>query len=273
MYNIIKQNGEKWVRESFDSIKGQSDDIMVVDYSSDDNIEEIVKEYGFRFFRIDKTNGLPYHDAKIWNKAIYESKYDIFTMLNPDSIWDKNLTNYILKWYKKHDYKKYFLTVRLLQMKDENVIDKHGLLWVYYKPFLLKVRGMDERTYIGEGPDRGTHRYSIRIMLEIFNLKKSHISSNSTHRYHLSRKVKHRTCYHMYTPRILLGFYAPKILNIIKKLFNILKEHMHIFNKLRQLTYSNVIKTLDSNFSTTILINKINENFDEGVKKVINSYW
>ena len=28
--NMVKLNGEKWVRESFDSIKNQSDDILVV---------------------------------------------------------------------------------------------------------------------------------------------------------------------------------------------------------------------------------------------------
>ena len=69
--NVIEQNGEEWVRESFDSIKGQSDDIMVVDYSSDDNIEEIAKEYNFKFFTIDKVKDIPYHEAKLFNKGVF----------------------------------------------------------------------------------------------------------------------------------------------------------------------------------------------------------
>lgn len=273
--DIIKQSGEEWVRESFDSIKDQSDDIIVVDYSSNDDIKKLTEEYNFRFFRINKVKGIPYYDARLWNKAILEAKYDIFVMLTPDNIMDKNLTNIILKWYEEHDYKKYFLTVSMLtyQMIYGKVFSENGLVFVYYRPFLLKVRGLDERTYIGEGQDRGTHRYSIRIMFEIFNLKKSYILTDSIHKYHPPRKVKHPTRYHQYMPRIILGFYAPKILNIIKKIFNILRKYIPIFNKIRQLTHSKVMKTLGIDFSITKLIDEINENFNEGVKKVINSYW
>ena len=273
--DIIEQHGEKWIRETFDSIKNQSDDIIVIDYNSNDNIKEIAEEYGFRFFRIEKTNGLPYHDAKMWNKAIHEAKYDIFMMLQSDAVWDKNLTNYILKWYEEHDYKKNVLTVNLLfnQILNGKFSSQHGYIMVYYRPFLLKVRGTDERTYMGEGFDRGTHRYSIRIMFEIFNLKRFHIHSNSMHRAHPPTKFKNQRSYRQYTPQTILGLHIPKLLNIIKKTFNLLKGYIHVVDKLRQLTQFNVSRKLDSNFSSTKMINEINKNFDEGVKQVINSYW
>jgi len=190
VYNIIKQSNEKWIKESFDSIKNQSDDIIVVDYSSDDNIKGVAKEYGFRFFRIDKIKGLPIHNAKMWNKAIYEAKYDILVMLTPDAIFDENLTESILKWYEEYDPEKYFLSMRFLwQLEDKKLNSIAGGLFVYYKPFLMKVRGLDERTYMRGGSERGTHRYSIRIMYEVFNLKDFIVMSNNIHRFHELRQI------------------------------------------------------------------------------------
>jgi len=270
VYNMIKQTNEKWVRESFNSIKNQSDDIIVIDYSSDDNIKEITKEYGFRFIKIAKVKGLSIHGAKMWNKAIYEAKYDIFVMLTPDGIYDENLTKSILKWYKEYDYKKYFLNISFFMQTENNKLIP-GSLWVYYKPFLLKVRGLDERTYMRGGLERGTHRYSLRIMYDIFDLKKFDVTANNIHRFHKPRKTGRVTNRH-YTIRMILLAYTPKILIILQKTFNILKKNMNIFNKLRQLTHSNVLKTLGE-FSNTKLIDEINENFEEGIKKVVNSYW
>ena len=186
--NMVKLNGEKWVRESFDSIKNQSDDILVVDYSSDDNIKEIADEYDFRFFTVDKVEGLPFHDAKLWNKGIYEAKYDLIVPISPDCIYDENLTEFILEWYGYYGHKKYLLTSYYIkQLPNKRLSGVSGVMAVYYRPYLLKARGCDERTYIRGGPNRGTHRYSLRIMMEVFGLKQFWVVMKSFHRYHKFR--------------------------------------------------------------------------------------
>jgi len=188
-YNMVKQSSEEWVRESFDSIRNQSDDIMIVDYSSDDNIEKIAKEYGFRFFRIDKVKGIAFHDAKLWNKGIHEAKYDLFVPISPDCIYEEDLSNFILEWYKCYGHKKYHLLLYHIK-EDIDGIKKglYGFSGVFYRPYLLKIRGCDERTHIRGGYERGTHRYTLRMMLEYYDLKPFYTIKN-THRHHEPRGI------------------------------------------------------------------------------------
>jgi len=223
-YNIIKQNGEEWIRESFDSIKNQSDDIIVVDCNSDDNIKEIAEEYGFRFFRIIEKN-LRFHDAKMFNKAVYESKYDLFVPVTPDAIFDKDLSDFILEWFEKYGFRKYILFIYYLnQIQDKTIKSISGFSGVFYKPLLYKIRGCDERTYIRGGSQKGAHRYTKRIMLEVYCLKPFYTILENIHRYHPVRR------------------------------------------------FSSTSKVL-SNFTSTDMIESLKENFNEGVKTVVNSYF
>lgn len=230
-YNMVKQNGEKFVRESFESLKGQSDDIMVIDYSSDDNIEEITGDYGFRFFKVDKVKGVPYHDAKLYNKAIYESKYDLFVTVNQDVVYDKDLTKFFLEWYEKNGHKKYFLMLKPKQEFENKTVGGHyGRFGLYYRPLLLKIRGCDERTYVRGGSVMGAHRYMILIMLKVYGLELLYIIKN-IHKWHPQREL---TRYPNVDIRKALG--------------------VGEWTSLKQIA-------------------SINKNFDEGVKRVVNSYW
>ena len=187
-YNVIEQNGEEWVRESFDSIKGQSDDIMVVDYSSDDNIEEIAEEYNFRFFTVDKVKDLSLHNAKLFNKGVYESKYDLFVPISSDCIYDEDLTNFILEWYENYGHDKYYLIIYYLKQNSRKILEGlYGFSGVFYKPLLLKIRGCDERTYVRGGTNKGAHRYTCRIMLEVYGLKPFSTWLKNFHRFHPKR--------------------------------------------------------------------------------------
>lgn len=180
--NIVKSCGEKWVRESFESIKDQSDDIMVVDYSSTDNIEELANEYGFRFFKVEKTPNVYFHVSKLSNKAIIESKYKYFLRLTPDCIYPPNITDEVLKFYKRNDPNKRIL---VFEYKNSTPIDRprRGRMLAYYKPHLIKVRGWDERTsyFLKE------HVYAQALMYEVFKLKLHTHKQRLTHRDHKRR--------------------------------------------------------------------------------------
>ncbi|MEE9439558.1 MAG: sulfotransferase domain-containing protein [Saprospiraceae bacterium] len=177
--NMIKQRGEQWVRDSFESLKGQSDDIIVVDYSSSDNIEEIAKEYGFRFFNIEKTPGFYFHMSKMFNKAVIESKYDYFVRVTPDCVYPKGLTKRILKFYKGRDPNKFILC-----FEYTNTVPitrkRRGRSLAYYKPLLIKARGWDERTsyFMKE------HVYGQQLMYKVFKLKLQNSSIKLLHREH-----------------------------------------------------------------------------------------
>lgn len=217
-YNMVKQNSEEWVCESFDSIASQSDDIIVVDYSSDDNIKELSDGYDFRFLKVDKTEGIPYHDAKLYNKAIHEAKYDLLVFLTPDAIYEKNLTNFILNWYEKNDHEKYFLLLDYKsQSKDKKIERVWGRSGVYYRPFLLKIRGCDERTYIRGAKERGAHRYIIRIMPEVYDLEEICVVKN-IHRWHKPREL---TCYPTNDIKEILGeFSTTRFIQAFKENFD-----------------------------------------------------
>ncbi|GAF70200.1 unnamed protein product, partial [marine sediment metagenome] len=55
LWNAVDYVGEKTVRESFESMRGQGDEIIVGDYSSTDGTPEIAKEYGFKVINVETT--------------------------------------------------------------------------------------------------------------------------------------------------------------------------------------------------------------------------
>ena len=176
--NIVKLRGEKWVRDSFNSLKGQSDDIIVIDYCSTDNIKALAKEYGFRYFNIEKTPDQYYHTTKMKNKSIIEAKYDLYFGVTPDIIYHKDTTKTILDFYGKHDMNKECL---ILQAKKDNTEFRSPMM-VHNRNLLLKARGVDERiTFYGN-----EHSYINNISLQIFKLTPTYIYEplNLWHRPH-----------------------------------------------------------------------------------------
>ena len=167
--DYIKLRGEKWVRESFQSMQYQSDNVMVIDYDSSDNIEALTKEYGFRFFKIERTPNQFFHLSKMINKAIIEAKHDFFMCVTPDIVYHKriDMTKIILDFYRKHDKNKECL---IIQANKDNTAFRSPMM-VHNRNILLKARGLDERiTFYGN-----EHAYMNNISLQIFKLKPTYI--------------------------------------------------------------------------------------------------
>ena len=169
-YNVISQRGESTIRSSFDSIKGQSDDIIVIDHDSEDNIKEIVEEYGFRYFNVPKTENIYCHHSKMMNKSIIEAKYDLFTQLEADIIYPNNLSMYITSFYQKHNPKKISLFIRCFYDIDGALYPTKtyqrysGALRMFWKPYLIEGRGIDERCTFGN-----SSKYQLCLMRDVFN--------------------------------------------------------------------------------------------------------
>lgn len=160
-YNIIKSRGKKFVEESFWSIAGQSDDIMVIDYDSDDEIKKIAEKYGFRFFTIDKTPKKYFHITKMTNKAIYEAKNEYFIRLTPDVIYPENMTEFLTRKLNSIN-KNECLILRIAKGNSFK-----SPCTVFKKSGLLITRGSDERiSFYG-----GEHKYLRSVYLNKFDLK------------------------------------------------------------------------------------------------------
>jgi len=165
--NIIALRGLKFIKQSFEPMSKLSDDVMVIEYESNDGIKDIAENYGFRYFRIEKTDGFLYHLSKMVNKAVIEAKYPFIARITQDVIYHKNTTNYILKFYKKHNWNKECL---ILQIKKGRSNYKSPML-IHNRKLLLKARGVDERLDIYDNE----HWYFNDITLKVFKLNPTYI--------------------------------------------------------------------------------------------------
>ena len=171
-YNVVKERGEETVRTSFESLMEQSDDILVIDHDSEDNIKELAEEFGFRYFNVPKTKGFFCHHSKMINKSIIEAKYDIYVQAEVDFVYPNNLSYYILSFYNKHNIKKENLFIRCFYLKDGKLYGKKnyqrtaGALRVYWKQHLIDARGIDERCGFGRASN-----YMVRLFRVVFGCR------------------------------------------------------------------------------------------------------
>lgn len=185
--NIIKNRGYKQVNDSFKSIYGQSNDVIVVDNDSEDSeqLKSLCKKYGFRFFSV-KTN--PKYDwgfdiSRVSNKIVLESKNDIFVRLTPDIIYPNNFGMYISTFFENHDPKKNFMAFRMCNVKNDKTINKiWSFIWTGYRPHFIKARGWDERLTYFLMEDMYAHS----IMLYVFGCQR-HINEN-----YILRHINHK---------------------------------------------------------------------------------
>lgn len=165
LWNAIDYSGEDWVRDSFESIKGQGDEIIVGDYSSDDGTPELAKEYGFKVVNVEKTKGIMFHNTKVINKIISECKSNFLFDLDIHTTYPKNIEELLRNWIKNNDItKKQLIISGLFNGKiNHNVCDSMLL----YKPFLLEARGFDERTHYRHGDSH----YIIKLLKDVSKLE------------------------------------------------------------------------------------------------------
>jgi len=120
---IPNLNGEKFLKDCFDSIKNQEIDeefeIIIVDNGSKDKSEEIVRNNypEVRFIKLDKNYGF----ARAVNIGIKNSKGEYIVLLNNDTILDKNFLKNLKKSLDNNP-EVGFCASRILMMNDKNLI-------------------------------------------------------------------------------------------------------------------------------------------------------
>ena len=237
LWNAIDYVGRENVKKSFVSIRGQGDEVIVGDYSSNDGTKELAQECGLRVIDVEKTPGITFHESKINNKTIHNSKSNFMVDLDIHTVYPKNLTDIIRENIKTKDITKKQLVLRGLY-NDGNgrrrVEFAHCSSGIIYKPYLLEVRGFDERTYYG----CGTTYYILGIIEDIYKLEMDNIYVNDiVHRYHMQQKIR-----------------------TWDEKFNITIHNTHEKDKWSKHLANSCLQSLRSNF-------------EEGIKNVQNSYW
>jgi len=232
LWNAVDYVGEKVVRESFESIKGQGDEIIVGDYSSTDNTPQIAEEYGFKVVNVEKTEGILFHESKIVNKVVFESKSNFIVDLNIHTTYPKNMDKFFRNWLQNNDITKKQLAARgLLYTRNNKIERRYSASMLVYKPFLLEARGYDENTYYSFG----TTPYALSLILNFYKLVWDNQPLDMVHKFHGNLKF-------------------PSLKNVFKV------GEMGRAHKL-------------STEHGESLIDKLIDNFDEGIKQVKNSYW
>jgi len=237
VWNAIDYIGRKNVKESFDSIRGQGDEVIVGDYSSDDGTKELAEECGLKVITVEKTPGITFHLSKVDNKVIHNSKSNFVVDIDIHTVFPKNFAD-IIKWnIESKDITKKQLVLRGLYCDwngRRRVEFGHCSSAIMYKPYLLEARGLDERTWYGYG----STYYILGIIEDIYKLEWDNIYVDTMiHRFHMMEKI----------PRWANTF---------------------------DITVQNTDeKDMFSRFQAINLLKPLKENFEYGVKTVVNSYW
>lgn len=181
LWNVVNYCGEKRVRQSFESIRNQGNEVIIGNYLQKDNTNKIAREYGFRIINVEKDSRSMFPESKIRNKIILNSKGNFLIPLNINVEYPKNLTELIVNWIKKNNIQRRCLRLRYkFQSKDGKVRKFYGFSSVFYKPFLMAVRGYDERTSYASG----SQKYGVTIMKDIFKLNAVAWDLGLVHKYH-----------------------------------------------------------------------------------------
>ncbi len=237
LWNAIDYVGRANVKESFDSIAGQGDEVIVGDYCSNDGTKELAEECGLKVITVEKTPGITFHESKINNKIMHNSKSNFVVDLDIHTVYPKNIY-YIVKWnIEPCDITKKQLVLRGLYDEGngrKRVEYAHCSSGIIYKPFLLEVRGYDERTYYG----CGTTYYILGILEDIYKLEIDNIYVDTMiHRFHMQQKIKRWA------------------------------------NTFDITIYNTYEKDTFSKYQAINCLKPLKENFEDGIKTVKNSYW
>lgn len=185
LWNAVDYVGEERLRESFESIKGQGDEIIVGNYMSNDKTKKIALEYGFKVVDVEKTPGIIFHEPKIANKVISETSCNFLVDLNANTIYPPNMDEFYKPWITKENIINKFLVGRGIFLNNGKSERDNSASCLFYKPYLMKLRGYDERTYYGFG---ATH-YAYCLLVDVLNLELDNRPLDMIHKYH--RDFKH----------------------------------------------------------------------------------
>lgn len=188
-HNMIKLRGYEVVKTSFEKMRGQSDDIMVLDNFGEDSkeLKKLSEEFGFRYISVKPSKySWEFDIAKISNTIVTKAKHDIVVRLSPEILYPYNFSMYISSFFNTFDPREWFIGFRVFNKIPNGTIKATPMEeWTIYKPYFIKARGWDERsTYF-----RAEDHYGYGIMDYVFNCKK-HVPDHYylIHRDHKKKK-------------------------------------------------------------------------------------
>lgn len=186
LHNVVDYCGEERVRKSFESIKGQGNEIIVGDYCSTDDTKKIAEEYGFKVLDVEEDERFLFAESKIRNKVILESESNFIVALNINVEYPEYLTSFIKGWLRSNDIGRSFLSLRT---NFEDVKGRthrfYGFSAVIYKPYLIEARGYNELTSYGAG----SQKYGIMLLKDVFGLRANGVALGMVHKYHNHLKL------------------------------------------------------------------------------------
>jgi len=185
LWNLIDYIGEQRIEKSFESIRGQGDEIIVGDYSSTDTTKHVARKYGFKVVNVEKTKDVLFAESKVRNKVILEAKGNFLCALNPHVECPKNLTEIIKNWLRANDITKKVLRLPFrFYSKDGRFLTNYGASYIIYRPYLLEARGYDERTHYAFG----SASYGGNLLTDVYELSVDELYINMKHKYHDDKK-------------------------------------------------------------------------------------
>ena len=198
LWNAVEYVGEKRVRDSFKSIQGQGDEVIVADYDSTDDTKKIALEYGFRVLDVEKTEGIMFHETKIGNKVMWSNQCNFLVDLNINTTYPNTMGAFYKNWIKDNDITQKMLVGRGIFHKKNGVLDRNNSAsCLFYRPFLIKFRGWDERFYYGYG---ATH-YAYCLLVDVLELNLDNRPLEMHHAYHTQfKKVRWRNIFKIADP-------------------------------------------------------------------------
>jgi len=233
LYNVVDYCGEEVVRKSFESISKQGDEVILGCYLPTDDTEKIGKEYGFKIVKVDEDDRNNFPESKIRNKVIINTNCNFVVPININVVYSKNIAGVIRRWLNNNYIRNKTLKISYkFQDVDGNIgRRRYGFSTVFYRPFLLRARGYDERTSYAAG----SQKYGVRLFKDVYRIKTQSYNSNMVHGYHNNLKLP-----------------------MLRKFFP--NSTIHKLKSRRGRVVNN-------------LINELLIDFNEGVKRVNNSYW
>jgi len=235
LVNAVEYVGEENLRKSFESVQGYGDEIIVGDYGSTDDTVKIAKEYGFKIVSIKRTPGIGFHTSKLVNKITKETSCTFMMDLDVHIEYPKNINDIVVKWIRENDITQKTLALRGWWIKENGELKAE---WGFASAILTYIPYLLE----ARGHDERTYLgwgcgiYYLNLMEQIYNLIYDNIVLDGMiHKYHMPEKIK--AAEELIKVGDMSEMYIPNIL-----------------------------------FART-LTNELKKDFDEGVKKVRNSYW
>lgn len=200
-YKVVDYAGEKRVRKSFESIADQGEEVVVSDYGYDKKTEDLCKEYGITYIWCEKDENVGFNESKVRNNVIRHCKTNFIVDLNINVEYPKNTITFIRRIIKQLNHAKERVILRykwigettiytnvnkIRKIKSSTNRNFYGFAQILYVPFLINMRGYDERTHFCAQ----SQKYGMEIFQKVWKIKHTARNDlNLVHKYHNDFKL------------------------------------------------------------------------------------